>query len=60
MICKHLIQLKGAVDAEFFHKIQRNYSYPFIWKSIHEIPYEISFIKIIGIPENSTDLTEKI
>ena len=57
MICKHLIKLKGEVNAEFFCKIQRNHSYPFIQENMHEIFYETGFA--IEITENNTNLTEE-
>lgn len=61
MICKHLIQLKGAVNAEFFCKVQRNHSYPFIQEDA-EIPCRRSFtIRTTAIPEvENTDLTEEV
>src|SRR5688572_25986045 len=45
----------------FFYKIQRNHSYPFIRESLHKISYEISpVMEIIAISENNIDLNEDI
>ena len=60
MICKHLIQLKGVINAEFFHKIQRNHNYLFIQDGIYEI--SISFtVRTITIPKiENADLIKEI
>ena len=60
MICKHLIKLKGVVNADFFHKIQRNHNYPFIQDGIYEISIS-STVRTTTIPETeNADLTEEI
>ena len=61
MICKHLIQLKGIVDAKFFYQIHRNHNYPFIQEGIQEISYEESIVtRTMEISENSTDPIEEV
>jgi hypothetical protein len=55
MICKHLVQLKGVVNAEFFRKIQQN---PFICEGICEIPS--SMVRTIATSETeNAALTEE-
>jgi hypothetical protein len=61
MICKHLIQLKGIIDAKFFHTIYQNYNYPFIWKNTNKISYKTSsIVRITAILENNTNLIKEI
>ena len=45
-ICKHLVQVKGAVTSEFFNNVKRNCTPPFLTVDNNQVPAEVQMESI--------------